>query len=359
MKALTFGSAMIDVITIVDPVNIERMSLQNDDKSFLLLEQGRKVAAKSITTHVGGGGCNTAVSLARRGWRAAVAAKVGADLNAGAVTEHLEAKGVSADRLFESFEAATGVAVMVASHERNATIFVHRGANETLTDQDVDAVDFSDFDLVYVAPLSSGSADQFPRIVAKAKAAGAMVAANPGIRQLTSRGTAFFDALEHIDLISINRVEAEALVPGVSVRAKKTPADAAKADAPTLMRRGLSFGGFDMGLGAFMRALGALGPRYVLVTDGAEGAYLLDGERVLYRPAVPAEPAGTAGAGDAYCSTLTAALSEGAPPAEAMLEAAVNATAVISVVDTTSGLLSREDLTARAAEQQGLGLMEF
>ncbi len=95
MKSLHAGSAMIDIICIVAAENIERMTFTNEGKSFLMVEAGRKVAAESITTHVGGGACNTAVSLARRGWQAAVLAKTGDDLNAGAVREHLEANVAS------------------------------------------------------------------------------------------------------------------------------------------------------------------------------------------------------------------------------------------------------------------------
>ena len=61
MKSLHFGSAMIDIITLVASENIEQATFTNGAQSFLMLEAGRKLPAQSITTHVGGGGCNTAV----------------------------------------------------------------------------------------------------------------------------------------------------------------------------------------------------------------------------------------------------------------------------------------------------------
>ena len=243
MKSLHFGSAMIDIITLVAPEDIERATFSNDGKAFLMLETGRKIPALSITTHVGGGACNTAVSLARRGWNAAVRAKVGDDLNAGAIREHLDLNGVT-DRLVTG-EEATGTAVMVSSHDRNASIFVHRGANERLSEADLP--DFSGQDLVYIAPLSSQSADCFPEIARRARAAGAMVAVNPGIRHLTSRGPTVLQALGSVDLVSINRVEAEALVPLLAERAV-CPEPHLPDDAPDLLlAHGLSFGGYDDG----------------------------------------------------------------------------------------------------------------
>ncbi|MEM6487511.1 MAG: carbohydrate kinase family protein [Pseudomonadota bacterium] len=348
-RSLHVGSAMIDVIAIVAAENIERMSFSNDAKSFLMLEAGRKVPAQSISTHVGGGACNTAVALARRGWQAAVIARVGRDLNAGAVREHLAANEVDATWLAETGTAATGTAVMVASHDRNASIFVHRGANEGIGDAELAAEAFAGRDLVHIAPLSSRSADQFGAIVAQARAAGATVSANPGIRHLTSRTAAFLEAAAALDVLSINRVEAEALVPAMAAAEGEGPDPLPASGAPPLLSRGLSGGGFQIGLLRFLAALRARGPRWVCITDGTEGAWLAGPDATLWHPSLPATVAGTAGAGDAYTSTLTAALVEGLSPTDAMLQASLNSGSVVGAVDTTSGLLSRPALEARAA----------
>jgi sugar/nucleoside kinase (ribokinase family) len=346
MKAVTIGSAMIDVITIVDPERIERMSLVNEHKSYLWLEAGRKIPARSITTHVGGGACNTAVNFARRGWEVEALTKTGDDLNAKEVRQHLERAGVGLDRLMMIDSHATGVSSMIASHDRNATIFVNRGANELLNPGDM-GDGFKGVDVVHIAPLSSGSADALVDYARRAEEDGAFVSANPGIRQLTGRAQVVFEALSHIDLLSINAVEAEALVPAFAPFAP--PPGPIPSDAPELMKRGLHFGGFEMCLTDFVAALREKGPTWVLITDGAQGAYLAGPEGLVWSPPAPAQVLGTAGAGDAFTSTLVAALAEGLPPATALAQASVNAAAVISVVDTTSGLLRREELERRAA----------
>jgi sugar/nucleoside kinase (ribokinase family) len=347
MKSLHFGSATIDIICIIAAENIERMTFTNEGKSFLMVEAGRKVPAESITSHIGGGACNTAVSLARRGWQVEVVAKTGEDRNAEAVRDHLARHGIAHGRLIATRGLATGTSVLVASHDRNASIFVHRGANETLSPSDVPEDAFRGRDLVYVGPLSSRSADCFPHLVAKGRGAGALVAANPGIRQLTSRTAPFLKALGDVSLLSVNRAEAEALVPAFAAQAAEGPDPLPPEDAPPLLRRGLSFGGFDMGLLRYLGIARGLGPRWVLLTDGTGGAWLAAPEGVFWRPALPATVAGTAGAGDAYTSTTAAALAEGLDPAEAMLQAALNAAAVVSVIDTTSGLLTRADMAER------------
>ncbi|MEL7153227.1 MAG: carbohydrate kinase family protein, partial [Pseudomonadota bacterium] len=209
--------------------------------------------------------------------------------------------------------------------------------------------DFAGLDLVYVTSLSNASAECYGPIVREARAAGAMVASNPGIRQLTGRTQAFLEALAHVDLISVNRVEAEALVPAMAARSA-LPEEPLPDAPPALLKRGLSFGGFDMGLVRFMRTLQQAGPKWVSITDGMDGAYLAGPNNVLWSPTLDAEVAGTAGAGDAFCSTLTAALAEGLGPEIAMQQAAINAASVVSFVDTSTGLLPLEQVEQRLSE---------
>jgi sugar/nucleoside kinase (ribokinase family) len=345
MKAVTIGSALIDIITIVDAERIERMTLMNEHKSFLWLEAGRKIPARSITTHVGGSACNAAVAFARRGWAVEAMAKLGDDLNAEQIRQHLSRDGVSLVRFVKTDAAATGVSSMIASHDRNATLFINRGANELLSADDV-GDGFSGADVVHIGPLSSGSAEALPAYAKRAKADGAFVSINPGIRQLTGRAQRVFEALPHTDLISINAVEAEALVPAFAPFAP--PPGPIPSDAPELMRRGLTFGGFEMCVTDFVKALRERGPRHVVITDGAHGAYLSSPDSLVWSPPAPADVQGTAGAGDAFTSTLVAALAEGVAPGEALAQASVNAAAVIGMVDTTAGLLHRDELERRA-----------
>ena len=54
MRTLCVGSAMLDVIVLVGDRNAEGVTMHNTTSSFLLLEQGGKIQAESISTHVGG-----------------------------------------------------------------------------------------------------------------------------------------------------------------------------------------------------------------------------------------------------------------------------------------------------------------
>jgi ribokinase len=343
MKAITVGSATIDVIATVDDSDIERMTLHNVTASFLLLEPGRKVDATSVITQTGGGAVNAAVALRRLGFDVSALIKVGADHNAEKLYARLREEGIGTELVSIAPGQATAVSVMIASHDRNAAIFTHRGANGFLVDADIARPVFDGADLVYVTNLSNESADRFPDIVARAKDAGAFVAANPGIRQMTQKTAPLYDSLCHVDMFSCNRREASALVPALVDRTgwDRQSAEQHGDDGPVL-----ELEGFRLSVAEFARRLHSLGPRFVTVTDGVAGAYLSDGKTVHFQPAIKAKVVGTAGAGDAFTATLTAGLVQGLDPDLAMRRAARNAASVVGYVDTQTGLLNAAALAA-------------
>src|SRR5262249_32412860 len=206
----TVGGAMLDTIAIIADDRIERMTMLNADTSFLLLEEGRKTEAVEISTHVGGGAVNAAVAMSRLGFDVASLVKLGRDHRAATVLAHVMREGISTRWVLRDGRAPTGAAVLISSHDRNAAIFTFRGANTLLEEADLKDDAFG-VDVVYVSSLSNESADTFPTIVSRAKAHGALVATNPRVRQLSSRGQAFQEALAKIDILAINRSEADVL----------------------------------------------------------------------------------------------------------------------------------------------------
>jgi ribokinase len=227
-------------------------------------------------------------------------------------------------------------------------VFTFRGANTLLKAEDLKDEAFA-VDLVHVASLSNESADLFPDIIGKAKAAGVFVTANPGPRQLAARGPAFERVLGKIDVLSINRSEAEIMLPSLIARFGEGGPTLEGTPLPRLAERGLNGGGFHMTLRAFVTAVGSLGPRYLLLTDGLDGAYVGSKDELMFCPSLDVQVAGTAGAGDAFTSTFGAFIALGGKPELALRAATVNAASVVSYVDTQSGLLPRAEVEKRVA----------
>lgn len=351
MKCLTVGGAMVDSIAIIANERIERMSMRNAQSSFLLLEEGRKIEAAEISQHCGGGAVNTAVCMARLGADVSTLVTLGKDDRAEMLLRRLADEGISTRWVKRDNRLATGAAVIISSHERDAAIFTFRGANTLLRSEDLKPDMFA-VDLVYVSSLSNESADCFPDIVKHAKQVGSKLATNPGIRQLTSRALPFLKALEDIEVLALNRAEADALVPQLVARFREdtSPFETRHAsNPPELVRRGFSSGGYEMSLRGFMRSLLACGVQNVVVTNGKDGAYVASGEVITHCPVMSASVASTAGAGDAFASTFASQLVHTGDHVEALRAAAVNAASVVGYADTQTGLLSAEQLRHRLA----------
>jgi ribokinase len=92
--------------------------------------------------------------------------------------------------------------------------------------------------------------------------------------------------------------------------------------------------------------LHALGPKTVIITDGPDGAYASDGSQRLKMPLYPdpAPPVERTGAGDAFASTLVAALIKGNTLEGALQWAPINSMSVVQQVGAQRGLLTEKEL---------------
>ena len=93
-----------------------------------------------------------------------------------------------------------------------------------------------------------------------------------------------------------------------------------------------------------MKMLAALGPKHVVVTDGIKGAYAFDGTDNWFMPIYPHTPFERTGAGDAFESTVTAALALGKPLSEALTWGPINSMSVVQKIGAQEGLLPRAQL---------------
>ncbi|HUC95491.1 MAG TPA: carbohydrate kinase family protein [Candidatus Saccharimonadia bacterium] len=92
--------------------------------------------------------------------------------------------------------------------------------------------------------------------------------------------------------------------------------------------------------------LHALGPKSVIITDGPSGAYASDGTKRIKMPPYPdpKPPFERTGAGDAFASTLVAALIKGYDFQAALELAPISSMNVVQYVGAQEGLLSEHEL---------------
>lgn len=95
-----------------------------------------------------------------------------------------------------------------------------------------------------------------------------------------------------------------------------------------------------------------MGVKNIVITDGGDGAYASDGSKKLFMANYPdpKKPLDRTGAGDAFASTLTAALAFGESLETAMTWAPINSMSVVQKMGAQTGLINQKELKKYLAD---------
>ena len=102
-----------------------------------------------------------------------------------------------------------------------------------------------------------------------------------------------------------------------------------------------------------------LGPKNVVITNGAEGSFATDGKSFFRAGIFPVQLVEKTGAGDAYASGVVAALYYKLPLSEAMIWGTINASHVIQFVGAQNGPMTKDDLVRHRKAVPELVAVEF
>ncbi len=224
----------------------------------------------------GGKGANQAVAAGRLGRRVAMVGRVGGDAYGRQLLGSLASAGVDTTHLRPTADVPSGIALITVDAVGENTIAVSPGANARLSPADVEAA----------GPVLAAAAVTLVQlevpldtVAAAVGAAGGRVVLNPA--PAAELSTAL---LAEVDVLVPNRSEL-GLLAGTAT--PETMADVIEA----------------------ARRLPA-GPALV-ITLGADGALLVDGDETVHVPARDVVAVDATGAGDAFCGGLADGLSRG------------------------------------------------
>lgn len=258
---LVVGSSNIDLVASVDR----------------LPSRGETVLGYRFAQSFGGKGANQAVAAARAGAEVAFLSKLGADANGRLIEQHLAAQGLSRPILLRDAEFPTGVAMILVDLSGENQIAVVPGSNGRLTPVDLR----QHRELIAEARVLLLQMEIPRETVFEAlrlgRECGLTTILNPApAAPLPS------DLLRLVDILTPNESEAQVLTGSAD------PAEAARILT-------------DRGVGT------------VVVTCGANGAFLTTGNDVTHIPGFLVETIDSTGAGDAFNGALACAVAEGVP----------------------------------------------
>ncbi|MEV5752133.1 ribokinase [Actinoallomurus sp. NPDC052308] len=263
---------------------------------------GETVLGSDLATYPGGKGANQAVAAARLGGRVAFLGRAGTDGQGDFLRDALRGDGVDITHLITT-PGPSGVALITLGPDGDNSIIVSPGANGRVTEEDVTAAG-SLFAAASVVSLQMEvPLDAVLAAARAAEAAGARVVFN-----LSPPAAVPDELLALCDPLVVNEHEAAFL--GAS-------------DPAGLLARG---------------------PRSVVITKGADGAIVADGDGVIEVPSPHVEAVDTTGAGDAFTGALSWRLARGDDLATAARFAARVGAAAVRVAGAQSSFPRPADL---------------
>ena len=361
MQTLTIGSATEDNFiqyTGTDMMTIKKASTQY---CYALFEAGAKIEVADLVSCTGGGATNTAVTFAKMGFKSSCFAKIGRDPAAEYILHTLRVHNIDTSALLQTPTHATGRSFIINAHSGEQTILAHRAANTEITEDELPYDLIAQADHIHISSLSGKSAHSLKTIIDHAATHNRHVSINPGLSQLREDTLTLKASLAHIDTCILNSIEARifmrALIEADSyycdILSSYDPnhASACTQTSPTprLLDAPITYEEHALSIRRFFKEMLQLGPRVIVITDGAFGVYVATEEGIWYHPALSCKVVDTVGAGDAFGSCFIAAQLHGDTIKDALHKGMHNAASVIAHIGAKAGILSKDALEARVA----------
>lgn len=305
---LAIGDIVIDAFIKIKDAE----ELQNHGALQLCVRFGDKVPYESVTVLPAvGNSPNAAVSASLLGLNVGLVSNIGDDKHGEDCLESLKSNNVSTDHITIEKNKITNYHY-VLWHNIDRTILIKH------TDFEYKLPALPEVSWIYLSSLAEHSLPYHLEIAEFLKNhPETKLAFQPGTFQIKFGTEQLKDIYAHTEIFFCNLEEAQKII---GIESKD----------PLTLSKGIK----------------GLGPKIVCISDGPNGAYMYIDEELWKIPLYPdiAPPLERTGAGDAFSSTITAALSMGLSPLEAFAWGPINSMSVVQEIGAQKGLLSRGKL---------------
>ncbi len=281
-------------------------------------QPGETVSGEELHFFPGGKGANQAVAAAKLGAETSMIGKLGNDGFADELENFLRAQGINMEHVHRTKKTATGTALIVVAGAEN-TIVVVPGANGLLSEDDLEPVSISKGDILlsqFEIPF-----DTIAEFFIRGKEAGAKTILNPAPAKKEGA-----HLLEIADVLVVNETELAFFMGEVAIP-EESILDAAK-------------------------RLRVRPEQIIIVTLGASGVLLLDGDKQRRIPGHKVVAVDTTGAGDCFVGALAAELASGHSLDDAVGRANVAASICVQKLGAGPSMPSGSDIDAVLGENR-------
>lgn len=310
VKICALGAASQDVFLSGKGIRAQLDSRTNEymEEFTQDFKLGAKITVDTVRFATGGGATNASVTFARQGLDSSFIGKLGNDIAAHGVLEELDKENVHTEGVIYHENLGTQYSTILLADNGERTILVYRGAANSHTPSDYQAVSFEGCDWLYVSSFA-GAMDALHTVFERAREADVKIAFNPGEAELSDPNK-LKGLLEDVDVLIMNKEEAAKIVEGQT--------------SEELARHATHY------------------VPVAVVSDGPNGVVATDSKTIVSAGMYEDVPViDRTGAGDAFGSGFLSAYAQGKSLKDAIIFASANSTSVVQKIGAKEGILHK------------------
>lgn len=307
----TIGGIKLDTFVLIPDASVH--CELKDQNCKLCIDYGKKNPVKDIDIQIAGSAPNVAIGIRKMRKTSAVYSEMGKDFIHKMAQNFLQKHKVETKYVKASGEDSGFAAVL--NYKGESTQLVKQSSTEYHLPTSLPQTAW-----IHISELGKGYTKLYKELIEAKPKKKFHLSFNPGAVQIKEAKRDLYQLLKITDILFVNRLEALHLI--------KQPAN-------------------HVAIQTIMEELFKLGPKYVVVTDGRDGAYAYDGEQLDYAPMFPGKRVEATGAGDSFTTGFLGAIMHGKTHAEGLKWGSVNAASVVQYIGPTAGLLSHTEIKKR------------
>ncbi len=309
---VTLGSATVDAFIYTSDNEVIKIMHPHFDSELIVYPLGTKMIINELDFQIGGGGTNSAVSLAKLGLKVSFMGTIGNDENGELVLKLLKKCNVE---FIGKRKSKTGFSVILDSFVNDRTILTFKGANEFLEDSNVKTK------AIYSAALTGEAFKMQLKIFKKYKRKNVIIFYNPSSYVVKQGMKILRPYLKNVNFLIFNLEEARILTNLMDV---KKILKYLKKEFPKMK---------------------------TIITDGANGIYFEYKNKIMHILAHKVKVVETTGAGDAFGSTFAGFYFLTKDFLKSIKIGMLNAESVIQKKGAKNGLLTKDELEEKYKKQ--------
>ena len=320
---IVIGDSIMDTILMIDDAQVQ-CDLKKEHCQ-ICLNYADKIPISQTVQSLGGNAANIAAGCRALGLKTAIVTELGDDINGAIIKQEFDKIGIDTKFARLNPKNETRYSVVLSYLGERTILSYHAKRKYSLPTLPTAKW------LYYTSVVDNFRVLQKQILAYLKKHSDCHLACNPGSYHLKKDLAGFKPVLSMVDLLFVNKEEAEKIV-GKEQPITKLLSSLIKAMCHTCPAQPAGGDGLKLGV------------KTAVITDGENGSYAANQTERYHLPAFDVKIISKTGAGDAYASGFLSAIAGGKSLSEAMRWGTANSSGVIQQIGAQTGLLNKNKI---------------